>query len=229
MFGNLLQLPPVFEGPVYTPLTSSIVNKHTGSVGAADIWRQLFSYDELTINMRQKEHAEFIELLGRVRLGALLASDVKLLSSRKITLRSDTVNGRMKEVVAKLEELPEDTVCLLPTRHMCEQINAEVLMGLPGEQYSIVAEDSVDCSISLLQKVKQKLAKHSEDSTHTAGLENVISVKLGCKVMLRRNIDVTLGLVNGAIRTIRGIQRCIDHANKVDALTIMFSNHQEHC
>ena len=47
--------------------------------------------------------------------------------------------------------------------------------------------------------------------------------------MLRRNIDVTLGLVNGAIGKIRGIPRCIDHANKVDALTIMFSNHQEHC
>ena len=120
-----------------------------------------------------------------------------------------------------------NTVCLLPSKHMCEQINVEVLMGLPGEQYNIVAKDSVDCSISVLQKVKQKLAKHSEDSTHTVGLENVIKVKVGCKVMLRCNIDVTFGLVNGAIGKIRGIQRCIDYANKVDALTIMFSNHQE--
>jgi len=112
---------------------------------------------------------------------------------------------------------------------MCEQINAEVLKGLPGEQYNIVAEDSIDCSISVLQKVKQKLAKYSEDSTYNAGLENVITVKVGCKVMLQHNIDVTLGLVNGAIGTICSVQRCIDHANKVDALTIMFSNHQEHC
>ena len=108
-------MPPVFEDPVYTPLTSSIINKHTGSVGAADIWRQLFSYDELTINIKQKEHAEFIELLGRVRLGAPLASDVISLS-------------------------------------------------------------------------KQQLAKHSEDFTHTVGLENVITVKVkvavGCKVIL---------------------------------------------
>ena len=119
------------------PLTSSIVNKHTGSVGAADIWRKLFSYDELTINIKQKEHAKFIELLGRVRLGAPLASDVKSLS-------------------------------------------------------------------------KQQLAKHSEDSAHTVGIENVITVKVkvavDCKVILRHNIDVTLGLVNGTIRTIHGIQ-----------------------
>ena len=228
VFGDLLQLPPVFESPVYIPLTSTIVNKHTGSVGGADIWSRLFSYDKLTINMRQKEHGEFIELLGRVRLGALSASDIKILSNCKIPLRSDTVNGRMKEIVSKLAELPEDTVCLLPTRHMCEQINAEVLKGLTGERYSIVAEDSVDCSATLLQKVKQKLAKYSEDSTHTAGLENTITIKVGCKVMLRRNIDVTLGLVNGAIGTIRNVQRCIDHANKVDTVTIMFSNNQEH-
>ena len=56
------------------------------------------------------------------------------------------------------------------------------------------------------RKLKQNLAKHSEDSTHTAGLENVIIVKVGCKVMLQRNIDVTLGFVNGTIGTIRGIQ-----------------------
>ena len=48
------------------------------------------------------------------------------------------MNGRMKEIVSKLAELPEDTVCLLPTRHMCEQINAEVLKGLTGEQYIII-------------------------------------------------------------------------------------------
>ena len=129
----------------------------------------------------------------------------------------------MKEVVVKLAELPEDTVCLLPTRHMCEETNAEALKGLTGEQYSIVAEDSVDCSATLLQKVKQKLARYSEDSTHTAGLENVITVKIGCKVMLRHNIDVTLGLVNGAIGTVHSVQQCIDEANKVDSLTINFS------
>ena len=127
----------------------------------------------------------------------------------------------MKEVVAKLTELPEDTVCLLPTRHMCDEINSEVFKGLTGQQYSIAAEDSVDCSTSLMQKVKRKLAKYSEDSTHTAGLENVITVKVGCKVMLRRNIDVTLELVNGAIGTITRVQRCIDHASKIDSICLV--------
>ena len=80
-----------------------------------------------------------------------------------------------------------------------------------------------------MQKVKRKLAKYSEDSTHTAGLEKVITIKVGCNVMLCRNIDVTLGLVNGAIGTITRVQRCIDHASKIDSITIMFGNNQEHC
>ena len=113
---------------------------------------------------------------------------------------------------------------LLPTRHMCDEVSSEVLKDLTGEQYTIVAEDSVDCSTNLLQKVKCKLAKYSEDSTHTAGLENVIIIKVRCKVMLRCNIDVTLGLVNGAIDTICRVQRCVDRANKVDSSLMTIKN-----
>uniref|UniRef100_A0A1X7TXA6 DNA helicase Pif1-like 2B domain-containing protein n=1 Tax=Amphimedon queenslandica TaxID=400682 RepID=A0A1X7TXA6_AMPQE len=39
----------------------------------------------------------------------------------------------------------------------------------------------------------------------TTGLETVLSLAVGCRVMLRRNIDVTVGLVNGAIGTVMGI------------------------
>ena len=35
VLGDLLQLPPVFEKPVNTPLTSATVQKHTDSMGMA--------------------------------------------------------------------------------------------------------------------------------------------------------------------------------------------------
>ena len=53
-FGDLFQLPPIFEGPVYTPLTTELTQKYTGCVGCVNLWRNLFTYLELTINMRQK-------------------------------------------------------------------------------------------------------------------------------------------------------------------------------
>ena len=55
LLGDLLQLPPVFEGPVYTPLTAELTQKYTGCLGTVNLWRKLFSYNELAINMQQKD------------------------------------------------------------------------------------------------------------------------------------------------------------------------------
>ena len=100
--GDLLQLPPVFEGPVYTPLTAKLTQKYTGCVGAVNLWRDLFSYLEWTINMRQKDDKQFVGLLSRVRLGCIVNEDIKVLNERKIQLSGDSVSDRLKEVAQKL-------------------------------------------------------------------------------------------------------------------------------
>ena len=46
--------------------------------------------------------------------------------------------------------------------------------------------------------------------------------------MLRRNIDITLGLVNGAIGTVRSIKFSIDQANLVESMTIHFADDKVH-
>ena len=66
VLGDLLQLPPIFEGPVYIPMSSDLITKLTGSVGKINLWRNVFKYDELTINMRQKEDSKFASILSRV-------------------------------------------------------------------------------------------------------------------------------------------------------------------
>ena len=66
---------------------------------------------------------------------------------------------------------------------------------------------------------------YSVDDTVTAGLENVIVIKIRCKVMLRRNIDVTTGLVNGSIGSVTSVKYSIDQCNVV---TIKFDNDKEH-
>ena len=225
--GDLLQLPPVFEGPVYSSLSSELTAKLTGCVGTIDLWRKLFNYDELTINMQQKDEKEFIEVLSRVRLGYVTSKDIAVLEKRKISLGSDTLSGRMKEVVQTLNTLPNDTVCLLPTRHMCNELNKEVLQSLPGKEIRLLAIDTVDCPTYLRQKVSKKLEKCGDDSTVTAGLENIIVIKIGCKIMLRRNIDVTLGLVNGSIGTVCSVKYSIDQCSVVDAINIKFDDGKE--
>ena len=48
-------------------------------------------------------------------------------------------------------------------------------------------------------KNKKKLEKLKDQPSKTAALETVLSLAVGCRVMLRRNIDVTVGLVNGPL------------------------------
>ena len=104
VLGDLLHLAPVFEGPVYIPMSSYLITKLTGSVGTTNLWRNLFKYDELTINMRQKEDSEFASILSRVRLGYVNDQDVEILERRIIPFNSDSVTGRMQEVVGEIAQ-----------------------------------------------------------------------------------------------------------------------------
>ena len=70
------------------------------------------------------------------------------------------------------------------------------------------------------------LVSYGDDST--AGLEKEIVIKLGCKIMLRRNIDITLGLVNGAIGTVRSVKYSVDQAGAVDSILIDFGDDKLH-
>ena len=183
VLGDLLQLPPVFEGLVYTPMSSDLITKLTGSVGTINLWRNLFKYDELTINMCQKEDSEFASILSRVRLGYVTDHDVEALEK---CISSNSVTGRMQEVAERMAKLPCDT----PTRYMCEQLNNCMLKNLPGKEVQLIGVDTVDCTVYLRQKVSKKLSKYSEDSSLTVGLEKLVIIKLGCKIVVRRNIDI---------------------------------------
>jgi len=90
--GDLLQLPPVFEGPVFKPLSLDCAQKHIGCVGTVDLWRDLFEYEELCINMRQKGDQDFVSLLSRIRLGHVTNEDINTLEGRKLLLDSDSVS-----------------------------------------------------------------------------------------------------------------------------------------
>ena len=90
-------------------------------------------------------------------LGCVTDDDIELLEKRMLLLHDESVNGRMKEVVQILSTLPSDTTCLMPTGHMCDQLNAEMLKHLKEEEIHLFAEDTVDCPAYLRQKVSKNL------------------------------------------------------------------------
>lgn len=81
---------------------------------------------------------------------------------------------------------------------------------MPTENLCLEVIDSVDSKPNMKFKAIKKLSSLDNDSSRTVGLEKRLSIKVNCKIMLLRNIDVTNGLVNGAIGIVVGIKNGFD-------------------
>ena len=226
VIGDLLQLPPVREGPCYLQMFGEQVQKFLGCLAGHNLW-SLFQYKVLTINMRQKGDETYRQLLSRIRFGTLLTSDMQLLQTRQLKFNSSSYSMKLDELCEYINHLPADTVCLLPTCHLCETLNSAMLEKIESEKIELIAQDQLNCSKFLKNKVTKLLNKYEEDHSRTAGLAKSITIKIGTRIMIRRNIDVTLGLVNGTIGTIISVTRSIDKKGDIDKITIVVPGGKE--
>lgn len=149
MFGDLLQLSPVNEESPFISLKKNQIDKYTHSLGALNIWANLFSYDELIENMRQKNDSIYASILERVRINAVTPTDIKLINKRIIKFNiNDTNNNKYNAVIVELynliSSLPDSALVLLPTRYHCEVLKKGVLDLLPTEVINHESQDSVD-------------------------------------------------------------------------------------
>lgn len=121
-----------------------------------------------------------------------------------------------------LRDLLEDTVRLLPTRNMCMQLNNNAMLkAISHLEINLTAKDSLDCSKCMITKAQACLQKCEGDASMNAGLEETIIIKEGAKVILRRNIDVSLDLVNGLIGVVQKVRRDPEDQTKPILLRIL--------
>lgn len=227
LFGDLLQLPPVHEDHVFVQLSHEKINKYLGSLGTVNLWATLFDYDELTINMRQQGDTSYRDLLSRIRVGLLTKSDSDILEKRKISFKSASFEARLNELCNFISNLPPDTVCLLPTCNMCDVLNATMLSRISSKEILLIAEDIIECNKYVQKKVLKLLSDNDDNNSRTAGLSKQITIKVGAKVMIRRNIDASLGLVNGTIATVISIVEDTS-TNNIEKIKLILSSGMEY-
>jgi len=214
--GDLLQLQPVNGSPIFETVHKKAVCLKLGCATSVNIWNHSVQYDELTINERQKKDEVFSAILDSVRQGCLTQEITALLQER---VSDVTVSEKFTE----LQSLGMTPVCLFPTRKQCDKVNNDMLDLLANVVHVVPCTDEIDETKSTAkwqQKAAQQLDKLNRDCNNTAGLEAILRLAVGARVMLRRNIDVKAGLVNGAIGTIHAVlQTCVsvkfDHLSKL--------------
>lgn len=102
-----------------------------------------------------------------------------------------------------------------------------MLARIESDEIKLIANDSTNCSPYLKKKVLKMLDKYEDDTSRTAGLSKIITVKIGAKLMIRRNIDITLGLVNGTIVTLKSVKRSPTNNEIIESLIVTLSDGRE--
>lgn len=191
-----------------------------------------FQFKELTINQRQKEDKVYAEILNRIRIGLPDIEDIKKLSERVI--KKDKSNDKIENAAMYYIELLEkynNLICLLPTTQSVETFNSYVNKLMNINTYSI---DAIDSNPNDKFKFKECNFKHKKNlkarklkTNKTAGLETKLKIGNNSRIILRRNLDVSLGLCNGALGTIKDIVFDDLKPNFVKYLMIKFDKIEE--
>ena len=124
------------------------------------------------------------------------------------SLNKKVIDMSLTDKFIDLQQSGQSPVCLFPTRKACCDFNMEMLSSLTSKIHELVCTDEVDETISIRKcnkKESEQLDKLNSDCNKTAGLEAKLSLAVGARVMLRRNLDTKSGLVNGAMGTVLSI------------------------
>ncbi|KAF9406992.1 hypothetical protein HW555_012830, partial [Spodoptera exigua] len=187
LFGDLMQLPPVsrITGGSYC------FRQPSNLTGETNLW-QLFSFCELPQNMRQAGDNTFVDILNNIRVGELTMDQLEILDSRRIPLEAPFADG--------------EAVRIFPTTKQVDAYNSAMTKKL-GKSLKLYQINAVD--ISLEAKTYGQCPRKqyiSDDPNKTGGILGTLTIGIGSRVMLRRNINVNHGLVNGAMGIIRRIE-----------------------
>ena len=148
-----------------------------------------FKIAELTEIMRQQGDNvnAFVDLLNSVRVAELSIEDEHLSKSRFICKNST--------------DYPIEALHLFAENRPVSEHNEVMLDKLEGTSFLIQAIDEIPKNVA--QRVVQEAQNRKQ--SETGGLASNLTLKLGAKIMLTINIDISDKLINGQIGIVKNI------------------------
>ena len=175
--GDLLQLPPVGQFPVFDPPSDELAAIY------GSLWTTHFKIVELTQIVRQQDDEKFSALLNRIRIGQHTTADIEVLKERETTEDNDNYPTVAPHVFAYNDRV---------NAH-----NKKMLDTLSTPKYTFVATDSTRDS----QTGRVDVASFGAEK---CGLAKEVTLAVGARIILTKNIDVSDGLVNCAAGVVKG-------------------------
>lgn len=152
LFGDLLQLPPVSDSPVFLPVSKAVLNKCVHAMAPVDLWSML-DYDELRINMRQKNDVTYKKILRNLRLGTITEEDTEKLRTRYINLISNNPINCISKLCDYIQSLrAKELVVIVPINEMCDALNQAMLARNNNKEIELIAQDHVDSGDRISKK-----------------------------------------------------------------------------
>jgi hypothetical protein len=200
---------------------------------AFEFWAD-FEFAQLHQNMRQKDDPVFADMLDRIRYGNPTSQDIQQLHLRVLPILAGV--DRIENAVNIFDELCKNNngiLCLIPTVSETDRFNKIMSQKKNIETIDIEAEDSNVSSRQLFKREPNyknpRNLKAKKKTNATAGLETNLHVGVSSRVMLRRNLDTQLGLVNGAIGTITGFVKSNSKKNYIAKIKVKFDQIDDEC
>ena len=142
--------------------------------------------------MRQREDATFINLLNNLRVGQVNMEHIHILDERRQLADSEDF---------------VDAICIFPTVKQVEDYNSKMIdkSRENGSEVFYIRAKNLSKEPKTFGKIPD-LKYIPTDINETAGIPADLQIGIGFCIMLRRNINVQNGLVNGSMGSIIDIK-----------------------